>query len=363
MILRPGIVIGRGGSPLHWGVGMWWHGSVCQVWGSGENKLPLVLVEDVAKALVAALHASDVVGRSFNLVGPPCLSAKEYLAELDRCGGFQIQRHYTPIRNFYATDMFKWLVKVLVRHPERQLPSYRDWESRTQRPLSTVRLQGAPRLASFGKPRRVRTARNTRSLAGNVALNAIRRAVIVPSPMSSVISQTREIPILSQAVAIVVIGRNEGDRLQLCLRSVLKTGAAVVYVDSGSVDGSPERAASMGIPVVHLDASRPFSAARGRNEGFAWVAERSRAATFVQFLDGDCEMAEDWLAAGLAALIQREDVAIVCGHVHEQFPRATVYNRLCELEWDTKPGEIRSSEGGSWCARRLSAPPAVSATM
>jgi nucleoside-diphosphate-sugar epimerase len=27
--------------------------------------------------------------------------------------------------------MFKWVVKVAVRHPERRVPSYRDWESRT----------------------------------------------------------------------------------------------------------------------------------------------------------------------------------------------------------------------------------------
>jgi predicted dehydrogenase/nucleoside-diphosphate-sugar epimerase len=133
VILRPGIVIGRGGSPFHWGVGMWWHGSVCQVWGAGTNKLPLVLVEDVAQALVAALDAPDIEGRSFNLVGHPLLSANEYLDELDRCGGFQMQRYCTAIRKFYVADMFKWLVKVLVRHPERRLPSYRDWESRTQR--------------------------------------------------------------------------------------------------------------------------------------------------------------------------------------------------------------------------------------
>ncbi|MBV8773729.1 MAG: NAD-dependent epimerase/dehydratase family protein [Deltaproteobacteria bacterium] len=44
VILRPGIVIGRGGSPFHWGVGMWWQQSVCQLWGQGRNKLPLVLV-------------------------------------------------------------------------------------------------------------------------------------------------------------------------------------------------------------------------------------------------------------------------------------------------------------------------------
>jgi predicted dehydrogenase/nucleoside-diphosphate-sugar epimerase len=133
VIVRPGIVIGRGGSPFHWGVGMWWNDSVCQIWGEGRNKLPFVLVEDVARGLVAAMDAPGVEGRSFNLVAGPCLSAQEYLDELDRAGRMRIQRHATPILRFYLADMMKWAVKVAVRHSERRLPSYRDWESRTQR--------------------------------------------------------------------------------------------------------------------------------------------------------------------------------------------------------------------------------------
>jgi nucleoside-diphosphate-sugar epimerase len=133
VIVRPGIVIGRGGSPFHWGVGMWWHDAVCRIWGDGKNKLPLVLVQDVAKGLIAAMNGQGIEGKSFNLVGDPCLSAQEYLDELDRAGGMRIQRHATPILRFYLADGMKWLVKVAVRHPERRLPSYRDWESRTQR--------------------------------------------------------------------------------------------------------------------------------------------------------------------------------------------------------------------------------------
>jgi predicted dehydrogenase/nucleoside-diphosphate-sugar epimerase len=133
VIIRPGVVIGRGGSPFHWGVGMWWHDAVCQIWGEGKSKLPLVLVEDVAKGLIAAMEVPGIEGKSFNLVGDPCLSAQEYLDELDRAGGMRIQRHATPILKFYLQDMMKWVVKVAVRHPERRLPSYRDWESRTGR--------------------------------------------------------------------------------------------------------------------------------------------------------------------------------------------------------------------------------------
>ncbi len=133
VIVRPGIVIGRGGSPFHWGVGMWWHDAVCQVWGEGVNKLPLVLVEDVARGIIAAMDAPGIEGRSFNLVADPCLSAQEYLDELDRAGAMRVQRHATPIASFYAKDMLKWVVKMAVRHAERRMPSYRDWESRTQR--------------------------------------------------------------------------------------------------------------------------------------------------------------------------------------------------------------------------------------
>jgi nucleoside-diphosphate-sugar epimerase len=133
VIVRPGVVIGRGGSPFHWGVGMWWSDAVCQVWGAGENKLALVLVEDVAAGLIAAMNVPGIEGKSFNLVGPGVLTAREYVDALDAAGGIKIQRQFTPIARFYLQDLLKWAVKVAVRHPERRMPSYHDWESRTGR--------------------------------------------------------------------------------------------------------------------------------------------------------------------------------------------------------------------------------------
>lgn len=131
VILRPGVVIGRGGSPFHWGVGMWWHDAICQTWGQGETKLPLVLVEDVASGLIAAMEKPGIEGRSFNLVGDPCLTAQEYLDELNHSGGFQIQRFPTSIFNFYFIDLMKWAAKTALRFPDNRMPRYRDWESRT----------------------------------------------------------------------------------------------------------------------------------------------------------------------------------------------------------------------------------------
>src|ERR1035438_5013536 len=154
-----------------------------------------------------------------------------------------------------------------------------------------------------------------------------------------------------QHVAIVAIGRNEGERLKSCLLSSVDGVRTVVYVDSGSKDGSAEYARSVGCHVVELDPSRPFSAARARNEGFACALEHDPDVPFVQFLDGDCDLVGGWLDKGVEALNERPEVGVVCGHVHESHPEATVYNKLCDLEWQQTPGFIRTS-GGRFIVRR-----------
>jgi GT2 family glycosyltransferase len=154
-----------------------------------------------------------------------------------------------------------------------------------------------------------------------------------------------------QNVAIVVIGRNEGERLKSCLRTAMGGARMVVYVDSGSADGSADYARSAGCCVVELDAALPFTAARARNAGFACVMKQDPNAAFVQFVDGDCDLVEGWLERGASALDARPDVGIVCGHVREIHPEASVYNKLCDLEWEQTPGEIRTS-GGRFMIRR-----------
>ena len=106
----------------------------------------------------------------------------------------------------------------------------------------------------------------------------------------------------ASAVGVVVIGRNEGERLARCLATVCGRGSAVVYVDSASRDGSPAAARAAGAEVLELDPSRPLSAARARNEGFARLAAVAPAVEFVQFVDGDCEIAPGWIEAALAAI-------------------------------------------------------------
>ena len=133
IVFRPGIVIGRGGSPFHWGIGMWSRNAVCHIWGQGRKPLPFVLVEDFTQALVAAVDVAEIEGESFNLVAETDLTAFDYLQALEEHAGVSFQKFPTPPWKFYAVDLVKWAVKQMVRHPDKRRPSYRDWESRTQR--------------------------------------------------------------------------------------------------------------------------------------------------------------------------------------------------------------------------------------
>jgi GT2 family glycosyltransferase len=147
------------------------------------------------------------------------------------------------------------------------------------------------------------------------------------------------------ALGVVAIGRNEGDRLRRCLESVRGTGGTVVYVDSGSQDGSVAMARTLGVEVIELDLTIPFTAARARNEGWRRLRELRKEIDVVQFIDGDCELMPGWISAARKALLGRPDVAVVCGRRRERFPAATVYNRLCDLEWDTPVGEAEACGG------------------
>ncbi len=134
VIARPGIVIGRGGNPFHWGVGHWRSEGVCELWGDGTNMLPLVLVEDVASGLLRCMEKPSIEGRSFNLIDAPLMSARDYVAELEGIVGMKVNLSNRSIWSYYIEDFGKWLVKVAVKHPDAiRKPSYHDWESRTQK--------------------------------------------------------------------------------------------------------------------------------------------------------------------------------------------------------------------------------------
>lgn len=150
---------------------------------------------------------------------------------------------------------------------------------------------------------------------------------------------------VTATIGVVVIGRNEGDRLRRSLDSIVDGARVVVYVDSGSTDGSCDVARDRHVEVVNLDLALPFTAARARNAGFARLLEIAPQVKYVQFVDGDCEVATGWLERAQQELDNHPDVVVVCGRRRERFPEVTIYNRLCDIEWDTPIGEAKYCGG------------------
>lgn len=148
------------------------------------------------------------------------------------------------------------------------------------------------------------------------------------------------------SVAAVVIGRNEGERLERCLASLRGGVDRLVYVDSGSKDDSLGIAAWADAEIVELDTSRPFTAARARNAGFDRLREKGLP-DLVQFVDGDCEVQSGWIGTASTFLAAHPDAAVACGRRRERFPERTVWNRLMDLEWDTPVGEVPTCGGDS----------------
>ena len=140
-----------------------------------------------------------------------------------------------------------------------------------------------------------------------------------------------------ESLAVVVIGRNEGERLSRCLRSVAQLRESfenfeVIYVYSNSEDDSILRARDAGARVIALPPG-PTTAARGRNAG--WF---STNASFILFLDGDTILQREFVDTALAQF-HDPHTAVVWGHRRELFPGSSLYNRILDLDWIYPPGD------------------------
>jgi len=154
-----------------------------------------------------------------------------------------------------------------------------------------------------------------------------------------------ERPILS----VVVIGRNEGERLSHCLESVgamdLPGGSVeIIYVDSASTDDSVGRAYQLGAKIIQVNPVYPCAAV-GRNAGW-----RIANAAIVLFLDGDTILAPDFVGY---AIQQFEDpnVAVAFGDRREIDTERSIYNRVLDLDWIAPPGTVELC-GGDALIRR-----------
>jgi glycosyltransferase involved in cell wall biosynthesis len=153
----------------------------------------------------------------------------------------------------------------------------------------------------------------------------------------------------TKSLSIVVIGRNEGQRLARCLDSIRAVrgfeSVQLIYVDSASTDGSPELASRYGAEVVVIHPERPTAAA-GRNAGWCRATEE-----LILFLDGDTILNPDFPLAALEAMAADRRISAVWGHRREINPAISIYTRVLDLDWVYRPG-IMEACGGDVLMRR-----------
>lgn len=149
----------------------------------------------------------------------------------------------------------------------------------------------------------------------------------------------------SKVIGAVIIGRNEGQRLINCIESLKLNIQHIVYVDSGSTDNSLQEARNRNVSCVSLDLNMPFTAARARNEGAKFLIDNYPDIESIQFIDGDCELQPDWIDEAYKFLRDNDDYAVACGRRRERFPEQSIYNQLCDIEWNTPIGDAKSCGG------------------
>lgn len=155
---------------------------------------------------------------------------------------------------------------------------------------------------------------------------------------------------ISPIVDVVIIGRNEAKRLPNTFRSIGPRARKLIYVDSGSTDKSIEIAKSFNAEVINLDTSIPFTAARARNAGLTEIKNDEKSPDYVQFMDGDCSLSSEWLRRGVEYLEKSPTFGAVCGRRREKFPDASIYNKMCDWEWNTPIGRTNAC-GGDFLVR------------
>ncbi len=130
-IARPGIVLGAYGPLQHWGIGRWHGAGAVRVWGAGRNILPFVLIDDVVDGLIRMGTSDAALGESFNLVGEPMWSARDYFDAIHAVWGARIKVAPGHMLAFWAGDQVKYLLKkYALRKPDLIRPSLADWKSR-----------------------------------------------------------------------------------------------------------------------------------------------------------------------------------------------------------------------------------------
>jgi 2-alkyl-3-oxoalkanoate reductase len=97
VIVRPGLIFGPRGRYFWPNIGVL-KGGLCLLAGDGEDRLPLVHVDDVTAALVLAATAPAAVGRTYHIADSEGLSKRAYVEKLAAARGKPIRIVPLPAR-------------------------------------------------------------------------------------------------------------------------------------------------------------------------------------------------------------------------------------------------------------------------
>lgn len=164
---------------------------------------------------------------------------------------------------------------------------------------------------------------------------------------SSGLTETRR-----PAVSFVVIGLDEAAHLERSLVSLLNQGIPrdemeVIYVDSGSVDGSMGIARRLGVDQVASIPRSEATAGKARNRG----AQLARG-HFIQFVDGDTTLEPGWVRSGIASLTASPNLAGVAGSLSESRPTRNIFHRVLDMDWPSSAGSVPFVGGNALYTRR-----------
>jgi len=146
VVLRPAIIMGRGGKLIHSGIGTWRDSNRALVVGRGDHPLPFVLVEDVARAFVLAKDAPGIEGKGFNLVGDVRPSSRDMVRYIGDRSMRQFSLHTQNIYFLQALSLVKYMIKKIVGKDG----DYPSWHGlKFERVIAQVDCSGAKKYLGW----------------------------------------------------------------------------------------------------------------------------------------------------------------------------------------------------------------------
>lgn len=162
VILRPGQIFGRGAERSSPAGAIGFAGRWIVV-GRGDLALPLVYVEDVVDALLAAADRDDVVGSVFHIVDPAVVTQREYVTQCRRFLGDSLKVVYAPKVLLYAAAV---AADVVSRMTGIALPLSK-YRLQSSRPIYPFHVAAASQ--KLGWTPRIGTVQGLRETFGSAA--------------------------------------------------------------------------------------------------------------------------------------------------------------------------------------------------